>query len=45
MDCPPLPLTSTKKLKKRKWKIKEGLDNLTSDLSPSLVGMPWYGDM
>jgi hypothetical protein len=33
------------KLKRRKGKIKGGLDKLTSALTPSLGGMSWYGDI
>jgi len=32
-------------MKRRKGKIKGGLDKLTLALSPSLVCMPWYGDI
>jgi hypothetical protein len=40
MDYPPLPLTSTNKMKRKKGKIKGGLDKLTLALSPSFVCMP-----
>jgi hypothetical protein len=33
------------KLKRRKGKIKGGLDKINFGLSPSLGGMSWYGDI